>query len=94
MGLIEIMPFNRKFTWNNKQENLILARLDRIFVSTDWEAAFPLATVKALFKENSDHCPLLLNTGGNMSFSKKRFRFEKWRLERTDFRPLIIKAWN
>jgi hypothetical protein len=40
-GLVEINPSNRKFTWANNQRNLILAKLDRIFISTEWEAAFP-----------------------------------------------------
>jgi hypothetical protein len=41
-GLIEISPLNRKFTWANNQKNLVMAKLDRIFISTEWEKAFPL----------------------------------------------------
>jgi hypothetical protein len=33
--LVELNPTNRKFTWSNNQEKLILAKLDRIYVSTD-----------------------------------------------------------
>jgi hypothetical protein len=36
-GLIEINPTNRKLTWSNNQRNLIQAKLDRVFMSTDWE---------------------------------------------------------
>jgi endonuclease/exonuclease/phosphatase family metal-dependent hydrolase len=70
-------PSNRKYTWSNNQMNPILAKLDRIFVSTEWELAFPLARVAALPKGISDHTPLLLDAGANCSFGKKKFRFEK-----------------
>jgi len=47
-GLVELNPSNKLFTWTNNQVNPILAKIDRIFVTTDWEAVFPLARVKAL----------------------------------------------
>jgi hypothetical protein len=70
-GLIELNPPNRKFTWSNNQENAVLAKLDRILISTDWEATFPLVRVLALPKGTSDHNPLLIDSGENCSFSKK-----------------------
>jgi hypothetical protein len=48
-----------------------MAKLDRVFVSTDWEAAFPLASANALDRPPSDHNPLLLNARDNMHFGKK-----------------------
>jgi hypothetical protein len=93
-GLIELSASNKKFTWTNNQEIPILAKIDRIFVSTEWKAAFPLASVKALDRLPSDHNPLLLTSGDNVSFGKKRFRFEKWRLEKDTFRGMVEKAWN
>jgi endonuclease/exonuclease/phosphatase family metal-dependent hydrolase len=75
--LIELNPSNRKFTWSNNHINRVQAKLDRVFVSTDWEAAFPLARVVALEKEISDHAPLLVITEVNMTVGKK-FRFETW----------------
>ena len=44
----ELNPSNKKFTWTNNQEHPILAKIDRIFVSGLWGAAFPLSCVKAL----------------------------------------------
>jgi endonuclease/exonuclease/phosphatase family metal-dependent hydrolase len=81
-GLIELNPSNRKFTWSNNQDNLVLAKLDRIFVSTDFDRMFPLSSVLALAKGVSDHNPLLLDTGDGCSFGRKKFRFEKWWMER------------
>jgi hypothetical protein len=40
-GLIELDPPNKLFTWTNNQNNLIMAKIDRVFISTNWEAAFP-----------------------------------------------------
>lgn len=70
-GLVELNPTNRKYTWTNNQENLVLAKLDRIFVTTDWDANFPLSRVKALARTPSDHNPLLIDTGNNMCMPKK-----------------------
>lgn len=93
-GLIEISAANKRFTWTNNQEDRILAKIDRVFISTAWEATFPLVTVKALERLPSDHNPLLLNAGENTCFGKKMFRFEKWWLEKESFRSVVEKAWN
>jgi hypothetical protein len=71
-----------------------MARLNRVFASIDWERAYPLVRVFALPKGISDHTPLLVDTGGNQTFGKKKFRFEKWWIERADFREVVTKAWN
>jgi hypothetical protein len=71
-----------------------MAKIDRVFISTDWEAAFPLVRVRALERPPSDHNPILINSGDNAYVGKKRFRFEKWWLEKETFRDLVMKAWN
>jgi endonuclease/exonuclease/phosphatase family metal-dependent hydrolase len=76
-GLVEVNPNNRKYTCSNNQGNAILIKLDRVFISTEWEAAFPLVRVTTLTKGISDHNPLLIDSGDNCSVSKKKFRFEK-----------------
>jgi endonuclease/exonuclease/phosphatase family metal-dependent hydrolase len=74
--LIEISPTNWKFTWSNNHKNLILAKLDRVFVTTEWEVAFPLVRVIGLAKSISDHAPLLVDSGENCARGKKKFKFE------------------
>jgi hypothetical protein len=91
-GLIELNLTNKAYTWTNNQKNLIMARIDRVFVTTDWEAAFPLARVKALERPPSDHNPLLVNLGDNVCFGKKKFRFVKWWPEKDNFRDIVVKA--
>jgi hypothetical protein len=94
LGLIEINPSVRKFTWTNNQKNLILAKLDRVFITTKWEAIFPLVRVLGLPKNISDHAPLLVDSRGNYRLGKKKFRFEKWWLKRTDFKEVVRKVWD
>jgi hypothetical protein len=89
-GLIEINPSNRR---SNNQKNRVHAKLDRVFMSTDWEATFSLARVVALYKGISDHAPLLVDVGDNMSLGKKKFRYEKLWLERPYLREVVKKAW-
>lgn len=33
-GLLELNVTNRAFTWTNKQDNPIMAKIDRVFIST------------------------------------------------------------
>jgi len=94
-ALIELNPSNKRFTWTNNQEHPILAKIDRVFVSGLWDDAFPLSSVKALDRFPSDHNPLVLDSGANTCFDKKkRFRFEKWWLEKESFGSVVEKAWG
>jgi hypothetical protein len=71
-----------------------MTKIDRIFATTGWSAAFPLARAKALERPPSDHNPLLINLGQNVQLGKKKFRFEKWWLEKESFKDMVVKAWS
>jgi endonuclease/exonuclease/phosphatase family metal-dependent hydrolase len=71
-ALVKLSASNKRFTWTNNQEHPILAKIDRIFVSNSWVSAFPMVSVKALERLPSDHNPLILDSGDNMCFGKKR----------------------
>jgi endonuclease/exonuclease/phosphatase family metal-dependent hydrolase len=58
-GLLEVKLSNRKFTWANNQENLIMAAIDRFFCTTEFDSFFPLASSQACSRLGSDHTPLL-----------------------------------
>jgi hypothetical protein len=46
-------------------------------MSPDWENLFPLAFVKRLIRDQSDHNPLVLDTGDCVVLPKKReFKFD------------------
>ena len=54
-----------------------------------------MSSVKALDRFPSDHNPLVLDSGANTCFGKKkRFRFEKWWLEKESFGSVEEKAWG
>jgi hypothetical protein len=93
-GLVELNPCNRKFTWSNDQCNPVMARLDRIFVSTCLGGKFPLAKVTCLAKEISDHTPPLVDSGDGCQRGQKCFKVEKWWLEKPEFKEIVVKAWN
>lgn len=44
-----------------------MAKIDRVFVSTEWDVAYPLSRIKANHREGSDHT-LVVNTGNNSFF--------------------------
>jgi hypothetical protein len=40
-GLMEIRDPSRSFTWSNNQDKPMMAILERILTSTDWDGKFP-----------------------------------------------------
>jgi hypothetical protein len=46
--LIELKSAGRLYTWGNNQDNLVMAALDRVFVTTCWENMFPSVSVRTL----------------------------------------------
>lgn len=40
-GLVDLPLRGVNFTWSNMQENLVMYRLDRFLVSTNWLDLFP-----------------------------------------------------
>lgn len=45
-GFVEIELRNRKFTWTNNQENVVMARIDRVVISTQFDLTFPWLRLK------------------------------------------------
>jgi hypothetical protein len=62
-GLIEIKDASRSFTWSNNQECPIMATLDRVLASIEWNEKYPLASVNVLPRATSDHNPLIIEFG-------------------------------
>jgi endonuclease/exonuclease/phosphatase family metal-dependent hydrolase len=62
-ALVEIKNSSRRFTWGNNQENLVMALLDRIFVSTCWDSLFPSCSVNVKPRVGSDHVPFIVDSG-------------------------------
>lgn len=93
-SLMEINLLGRSFTWSNNQENQILSHIDRIFCSTEFNEAFPLATAKALPRNPSDHVPILWESGIDQSKNRYRFKFENWWLQHSGFGEVVQNVWS
>lgn len=63
IDLLDMEFQDGKFTWSSMRENLSLARLDIILISSSWEAKYSLSRVYTYYKITSDHIPLCLMTG-------------------------------
>jgi endonuclease/exonuclease/phosphatase family metal-dependent hydrolase len=63
MGLIELKNSTRSYTWTNNQSKPIMAALDKIYCTTNFEQKFPLAFVTVKARVGSEHVPLVLNLG-------------------------------
>lgn len=93
-NLLEISLTNRKFTWANNQDNLVMSLIDRVFSSTDFDQHFSFATISALPKTPSDHIPILWEEGDDSVLEKLRFKFEKWWLQQDGLVEVVERSWN
>jgi hypothetical protein len=95
MCLREILMTGGLYTWTNKQKTPTLEKLDRILMSPDWETLFPLAFVKRLVRDQSDHNPLVLDTGDGVVLPKKReFKFDINWLKNNSFLEKVEEIWT
>ena len=94
LALREIRRGGARFTWINKQLNPIICVLDRVFMSAEWEALFPLCSLAVETIVGSDHSPLLLSSGEELKKRSPRFFFEKAWLERPDFVEIFTHKWR
>uniref|UniRef100_A0A2N9I7H8 Endonuclease/exonuclease/phosphatase domain-containing protein n=1 Tax=Fagus sylvatica TaxID=28930 RepID=A0A2N9I7H8_FAGSY len=85
-----------KFTWSNHRwgRNSIREWLDSGIANIYLRLAFPKATVLHLGGVNSDHCPLLIDTNPDDSFSPRPFRFEAVWAKDPRCYEVINLAWN
>jgi hypothetical protein len=79
---------------SNKQLNLVMVNLDRILVSTEWEAKFLRCFAWSKTRVGSDHWPILLDTGEKTSCKQKFFYFEKQWLLEGDFIDKFESNWK
>lgn len=60
LQLMDLPIMDRKYIWSSIWESPSLAKLDRTFVSPDWESQYPLASVQVCHRLTSDRIPLQL----------------------------------
>ena len=91
----EIELKGRQFTWSNNLDPPTLEKLDRVFMSIDWELKYPNATVEALHRSRSDHTPLLLIDKIASQFgTRSLFKFELGWLIRDGFHDMVSSIWQ
>ncbi|XP_076948864.1 uncharacterized protein LOC143621271 [Bidens hawaiensis] len=86
-GLHEFALKGRKFTFCSCDK---LSRIDRFLVCWRFMNDWPNAEYRALAKEKSDHCPLLLKTVSK-NFGPKPFHFLNSWLGREDFEGVVVR---
>lgn len=93
LNVSEIELSDRLYTWTNKQQFPILARLDRAFTDNAANSAFPLISLSSLPRPTSDHTPLLLSVSTSLPRSSF-FHFENYWLKKQSFLPSVLPAWQ
>lgn len=68
-GLIDTKWKNQKFTWSNRHHNETFAkeRLDRMVANQKWLNEFGLSRVEVLASSRSDHLPIMLSIGEQLT---------------------------
>ncbi|KAG6664926.1 hypothetical protein CIPAW_02G126800 [Carya illinoinensis] len=78
------------FIWSNGRA---WSRLDRFLVSASWEVCFPDVRQKRLPRLCSDHCPIMLESGGTFR-GLQYFKFENMWLEAEGFVDRVRMWWS
>ena len=94
LALREIHRSGARFTWSNRQRNPVRSVLDRFLVSPEWEAKFPMASLRAESSIGSDHSPLVLDTGEVHLRRSPRVFFETSWFSTPGFVDLIPSKWE
>jgi hypothetical protein len=95
LNLREIALSGRQFICASRREVPTYEKLDRVLASISWEQKFPLVTVRALTRADSDHTPILIDSGVKAHLGNKpKFSFELHWLRQEGFFEMIEKEWN
>ena len=93
LELKELYLNGRRYTWSNERRNATLEKIDHVFVSNEWDEAFPTCFLSALGTTISDHCPLMLDMNVEIK-AHKRFRFEAFWTKAAGFMEIVQTAWD
>jgi hypothetical protein len=81
------------FTWSNERVHPTLERLDRVFISAEWDCLFPHYDERCLPTLCSDHAPLLLRTEANIR-QKRQFLFCAFWPKVLGFCEMTVHTWH
>ncbi|GLT52165.1 hypothetical protein SLA2020_255190 [Shorea laevis] len=92
VGLEEIPMVGRKFTWY-KPDGTAMSKLDRFLFSTEFLINFPNLSLRALNRDLSDHCPILLKSL-NTDWGPKPFRSLDCWMNHEGFEVFVHDKWR
>eukprot|EP00253_Pinus_taeda_P003315 PITA_03315 len=94
--LIDIIPKNRKYTWNNKRlgPGNIMERLDRILVNISLLSSFAAGHTKILSTTASDHFPILLTMDSHSQLGPIPFRYNPLWRNNAEAETIIESTWK
>jgi exonuclease III len=92
LELIEIPIQSIRYTWSSMRASPTFSKLDRFFISTEWDEMFPLSSASHCPRTTSDHFPLIFDTG--QTPRNTLFRFEKVWIGVENFNELIAVWWH
>ncbi len=93
LEVMDLPIYNKRFTWTNGRPAPTLVRLDRAFISREWQLWFLRSTLRALPRPRSDHNPILLTAFSFMP-SSPIFRLEAFWLRHPGARQLVASTWD
>lgn len=83
----------RRFTWAGEGANPTQTKIDRAFVTSEWDLMFDGSNLYPLSSACSDHSLLLL-VGNEKSAKFPKFRFETFWLKIPRFLEIVQDSWN
>ncbi|KAK9733812.1 hypothetical protein RND81_04G094000 [Saponaria officinalis] len=95
MNLIDVPFKGPRFTWTSKRKDdeRLLERLDKAYVSYDWFSLFPDVGITHYPIQFSDHAPIEINFSLNRMRGKRPYKIEYWSLEDKDCLDMISHNW-
>lgn len=96
--MIDLHYSGPNYTWSrgDTESTYKAARLDRFLCNEEWRVRFEDGAVHHLPKCNSDHCPIIVSSGGfaPIPASLKPFRFQAAWINHAKFDEFVTKMWN
>jgi hypothetical protein len=92
-ALKEILLQGRLFTWSNERSHPTLERIDRVFISNEWEALYPCNDLHPLSSLCSNYAPLLLRLDNSL-VARRRFHFRAFWPRYAGFLEAVQHAWH